>query len=55
MVSEKKALFWNLRLSLLNNSELLYSGLEADSTEDIKAVSISSRTVFYEEFTKPKY
>ena len=53
-LEKKKALFWDLRLSLLNNSELLDFGIEADSPEDIKAVSISSKPVFYEELTKPK-
>jgi hypothetical protein len=55
MEPEKKtALFWDLRLSILKNSELLEFKIESDSPEDIKAVALASRPIFYEELTKSK-
>jgi hypothetical protein len=53
--SEKRTeLFWNLRLSILKNSELLEFNIESDSTDDIKSVTLISRPVFYDEMTKSR-
>lgn len=49
---KKKDFFWDLRLSLLKNNELGDFKIEADSPEDIKAVVITSRPIFYEDLTK---
>lgn len=55
MNSEKKtALFWDLRLSLVSNSELLDFQIESDTQEDIKAIGMSSRPIFYDSFTKER-
>lgn len=51
---KKKALYWDLRFSLLNNSELSEFNIEADNPEEIKAVTVVSRPIFYGDLTKGK-
>jgi hypothetical protein len=51
---KKTALFWDLRLSLVSNSELLDFQIESDTQEDIKAIGMSSRPIFYDAMTKDR-
>lgn len=46
--------FWDIRLSLLKNNELGDFQIKPNPPEDIQAVFVSSKRVYYDELTKSK-
>jgi hypothetical protein len=51
-VTKRKEFFWDLRMSLLKNAELGNFEIKPNPPDNISAVFISSKQIFYEDLTK---